>query len=140
MVVTLNDDEMKAWLKAIRTIAVVGLSPDQNRPSHRIASSLKFWGYNIWPVNPAVTAVMGEKAYPDLASLPANPDLVLVFRKPEHAAEVTAEAVRLGCQAIWFQLGAASSEAVAEAKAAGLRTVADVCIGKEYLRLFENEL
>lgn len=140
MVVTLDDQKMKEWLGEIRTVAVVGLSDDPTRPSHRIASSLKFWRYTVWPVNPGIETALGQQAYPDLASVPSAPDLVLVFRRPEAAAGVAAEAVRLGYKAIWFQPGASSPEAIKFAQAAGLRTVAEVCIGKEYIRLFEDQL
>src|SRR5512139_2433175 len=76
-------DEIRALLKQVRTIAVVGLSPMRNRPSHMVAEALQCFGYRIIPVRPAIDSVLGEKAYPDLNALPEKPDLVDVFRAPE---------------------------------------------------------
>jgi len=136
----MTDAELKTWLRQIKTIAVVGLSDDESRPSHRVASSLKFWGYQIVPVNPGVASALGERAYPDLASLPDGPDLVLIFRRPEFATAIAAEVVRLDYPAIWFQPGTGTDAAVAAAEAAGLRTVSGPCLAKEYLRLFRDDL
>lgn len=135
----MEDTALKAWLKAVRTIAVVGLSDDPARPSHRVASSLKFWGYRLLPVNPGLAEALGERAYPDLASLPSVPDLVLVFRRPEFAGAVVAEAARLGYPALWFQPGTGTPEAVVAAETAGVRTVSGPCLAKEYLRLFNGQ-
>jgi hypothetical protein len=136
----MEDAELRPWLREIKTIAVVGLSDDTNRPSQRVASSLKFWGYTILPVNPDIETALGERAYSDLASLPTKPDLVLVFRRPEFAAAIAAEVARLGYPALWFQPGTGTPEAAATAEAVGVRVVSGPCLAKEYLRLFGKEL
>ncbi|HJV96382.1 MAG TPA: CoA-binding protein, partial [Albitalea sp.] len=79
-----TEQEIKALLQRVRTIAVVGLSPRPNRPSHQVASQMQRFGYRIIPVRPAVDTVLGEQAYPSLEEVPERVDLVDVFRAPEH--------------------------------------------------------
>jgi predicted CoA-binding protein len=118
-----------------RCIAVVGLSKDPGKVSHRIAGYLQEAGYRIIPVNPTVAdRILGERAYPRLADIPGPVDLVDVFRPPVVAMEIVRETVARGIPAIWFQLDCASDEAVTEAVAGGLVVVRDRCIMVEHRR------
>ncbi len=128
-------DEIRALLKQVRTIAVVGLSPKQNRPSHVVAESLQCFGYHIIPVRPAVDSVLGEKAYADLRELPEKPDLVDVFRSPEHVGPLVDECIELGIQALWLQDGVINEEAALKAQQAGITVIMDRCIYRDYMQL-----
>lgn len=124
---------IEALLRAARTIAVVGLSADQSRPSFRVAQALQRYGYRIIPVNPAADAVLGERAVPDLDHLAdvlpagARPDIVDVFRRPEHVAGLVDDCIRLRMPALWLQDGVIDEAAATRAQAAGIFTVMDRC-------------
>lgn len=122
-------------LRSARTIAVVGLSNKRYRPSYGVAGYLQQAGYRIIPVNPEETEVLGEKSYPDLASVPEHIDVVDIFRRPEFVPEIVEQAVRVGAGAIWMQEGVIHEEAAARARAAGLPVVMDRCMLKEHRRL-----
>ncbi|MDH5783983.1 MAG: CoA-binding protein [Chromatiales bacterium] len=96
---------LRRLLKQTKRIAVVGLSPNPSRPSHQVAAAMQGFGYRIIPVRPAVDEVLGEKAYPDLYALPDMPDLVDVFRAPEHVMPIVDACIELGIKAIWLQDG-----------------------------------
>jgi len=127
-----SPDELRTLLSRVKTIAVVGLSADPSRDSHHIGEYLLSKGYRVIPVNPKYTSVLGLACHPSLEDLPEaerkSIDLVDVFRRPEEAAGVARSSVKLRLPAIWFQLGVATAEAVAEADRAGLEVVADSCI------------
>ena len=112
-------------LSRSRTIAVVGLSPNPQRDSHRVAKYLKEQGYRIIPVNPMAEEVLGEKSYPDLKSVPWSIDMVDIFRRSEHVLPVVEEAVQVGAKYIWMQDGVINEEAAEMALAAGLQVVMD---------------
>jgi predicted CoA-binding protein len=118
-----------------RTIAVVGLSGKRYRPSYGVAEYLKRVGYRIIPVNPMEKEVLGERAYPDLESIPEPVDLVDVFRRSEHVPEIVEAAIRIGAKAVWMQEGVSHEGAAARAEAAGLAVVMDRCILKDHRRL-----
>ena len=120
------------------TIAVVGLSPNSDRPSHRVASYLQAQGYRIVPVNPTAPEVLGECSYPDLASVPKAVDVVDIFRQPEHVPAIVEAAIAKGAKAIWMQEGIVHEEAAVRAAAAGLLVVMDRCMLKEHRRLAES--
>lgn len=124
--------DLRALLARARTVAVVGLSGDPARDSHGVARYLEERGYRILCVNPTYSSALGKACHPSLADLPAEDlravDIVLVFRRPEAAAEVAREAARLKLPCIWFQLGVATPEAVAEAERAGMTVVKDSCM------------
>jgi predicted CoA-binding protein len=122
-------------LDQAKTIAVVGLSGRRSRPSYGVAEYLQSTGYRIIPVNPRETEVLGEKAYPDLASVPEPIDIVDIFRRPEFVPEVVDEAIRVGAKAVWMQEGIVHEEAAQRARAAGLDVVMDRCILKEHQKL-----
>jgi uncharacterized protein len=118
-------------LSNIRTIAVVGLSPNADRPSFRVAQGMQELGYRIIPVRPKITAVLGETAYPDLASVPHQIDLVNVFRAPEHVPALVDECISLGIKYLWLQDGVIHEEAALRAQAAGIAVVMDMCIWRD---------
>lgn len=116
-----------------KTIAIVGLSDNPHRPSYMIASYLQGKGYRIVPVNPNVDSVLGEKAYPDLTSIPFPIDIVDVFRRSEDIPEVMDEALAVGCPTIWLQSGLSCSpdqEALAQEK--GTQIIQNCCIKVEH--------
>ncbi|ADU51506.1 O-acetylhomoserine sulfhydrolase [Thermaerobacter marianensis DSM 12885] len=117
-----------------RVVAVVGLSSDPGRPSYRVARKLQRMGYKVVPVNPRATEILGETAYPDLASVPGPVDVVVVFRAPQHAPAVAREAVARGARVFWLQEGVVSPEAARIAAEGGLAVVMNRCIYKEAQR------
>jgi predicted CoA-binding protein len=122
-------------LTKTRTIAVVGLSPRQERPSHGVAKALQGFGYRIIPVRPGLDAVLGEKAYASLSEVPEKIDLVDVFRAAGQVDAVVDECLALGIPAIWIQEGIVNEAAAERARAAGMVVVMDRCIYKDYLAL-----
>ena len=130
------DEEIRALLKRVQQIAVVGLSPKTDRPSYKVAAALQRFGYRIIPVRPMTGEVLGEKAYPDLATVPGKIDLVDVFRAPEQVGEVVDACIALKLPAIWLQEAVVNEAAAQRAQAAGLTVVMDRCVYREYVRLF----
>jgi predicted CoA-binding protein len=122
-------------LRNTRTIAVVGLSSRRMRPSFGVSQYLQRAGYRIIPVNPFETEVLGEKAYPDLVSVPVPVDLVNIFRRSEYVPEIVEAAIGIGAKAVWMQEGVIHEAAAAHARAAGLAVVTDRCMLKEHRRL-----
>ncbi len=130
-----SDAAIRARLARAKTIAVVGLSPRPDRPSHRIARRLQQWGYRVIPVRPAVSEVLGEKAYARLADVPQQIDLVDVFRAADQIGAIVEQCIALGIPAIWIQQGIVNEVAAARAQEAGLFVVMDRCISVDYRRL-----
>ena len=126
---------IRELLLTVRTIAVLGLSNNPARPSYRVAQAMQGLGYRIVPVRPGQTEVLGEKAYASLSELPQAPDLVDVFRAPEHVPAIVDECIRLGVKALWLQEGVVHAEAAARAAAAGILVVMDRCVWKEHQAL-----
>lgn len=130
--------QRQALLENVRTIAVVGASPNALRPSYTVFSYLRTQTpWDVTPVNPAVEAIDGVRAYPSLAAYAAErgaPDLVDVFRKPAGAVAVVEDAIAAGARAIWFQYGVVNADAIALADAAGLAVVVDRCVKVEHAR------
>jgi predicted CoA-binding protein len=122
-------------LHSSRTIAVVGLSGKRYRPSYGVAEYLKRAGYRIIPVNPLETEVLGERAYPDLDSIPEPVDIVDIFRRSEFVPEIVEAAIRIGAKVIWMQEDVIHEAAAARAEEAGLAVVMDRCILKDHRRL-----
>ena len=122
-------------LATARTIAVVGLSGKRYRPSHGVSEYMKQAGYRIIPVNPRESEVLGERAYPDLDSVPGGIDIVDIFRRSEFVPEIVEAAIRKGAKVIWMQEGVVHEEAARRAEAAGLTVVMDRCILKDHRRL-----
>jgi uncharacterized protein len=115
-----------------RTVAVVGLSDSQRRPSSGVARYLVRAGLTVYPVNPALTVWEGLPAYPTLADVPGHIHIVDVFRRPEHVPAIAREAVAVGAGALWLQLGVLAPEAAEVAEAAGLDVVMDRCLAVEH--------
>ncbi len=130
-----SDAAVRACLARTKTIAFVGLSPRPDRPSHRIARRLQQWGYRVIPVRPAVSEVLGEKAYARLADVPQKIDLVDVFRAADQVGPIVEQCIALGIPAVWIQLGIVNEAAAARAQSAGLFVVMDRCISVDYRRL-----
>lgn len=122
-----------------KVIAVVGLSANPERPSHRVAGYLKGNGYTIIPVNPSIESTLDEKSYPDLSSIPVAVDVVDIFRKPEDVLPIVEEAVKIGAKTVWMQEGVINEEAADYARKAGLRVVMDRCMLKEHQRIYNSE-
>ncbi len=120
-------DLVERQLKESKTIAVVGLSPNPERDSNRVALYLQKVGYRIIPVNPMVEEVLGEKSYPDLKSIPADIDIdmVDVFRRSELVEPVVDEAIELGVKFIWMQDGVIHDESAKKAEAVGIPVIMD---------------
>ena len=117
-----------------KTIAVVGLSADPARPSHGVAAYLLNAGYQVIPVNPMESEVLGQRAYGSLLEIPGKVDLVDVFRKSDAVPEIAEQAVQIGARGLWLQLGVISPRGVALAQAGGLDVVVDLCIKIEHAR------
>jgi predicted CoA-binding protein len=130
-----SPEQLKSLLQGIHRIAVVGLSPRPNRPSHGVAAALQQFGYQIVPVRPAVDKVLGAQAYPDLYSVPGKIDLVNVFRAPQYVDPIVDACIELNIPAIWFQDGVINVSAALRAQAAGILVVMDRCIYRDYKML-----
>ena len=127
-------DDIRRLLHEVRSIAVLGLSPNPSRPSFRVAQGLQAKGYRIVPVRPATDEVLGEKAYPDLESLPELPDIVDVFRASEHVPEIVESCIKLGIKRIWLQDGVIHEEAAQRARDAGIVVVMDRCMWRDCMQ------
>jgi predicted CoA-binding protein len=121
-------DPILEILQLSKTIAVVGLSSNPARPSFQVAEYLQKQGYQIIPVNPYVTEVLGEKAYPDLLSVPVAVDVVDVFRKPDAVPELVRQAIQKKAKVVWMQPGAENYDAADAAESAGLKAVVGMCM------------
>lgn len=122
-------------LTTCRTIAVVGLSANWNRPSYFAAKYMRDHGYRIVPVNPTYTEVLGQHCYPDLNSIPHPVDIVDCFRKSVDMPPIAADAVAIGAKLLWMQLGIDSAEAIAIAERGGLDVVVNRCVKIEHARI-----
>jgi predicted CoA-binding protein len=127
---------LRRVLHGNRVIAVVGLSPNWNRPSYFAAKYMLEHGYTVVPVNPGAAEILGQKCYPDLAAIPFRVDMVDVFRKAADVMPIADEAIRIGAGCLWLQLGVINQEAADKASGAGLDVVMDRCVKIEYARLF----
>ena len=130
------DETIKEVLSVPRTIAVVGCSPNPDRDSHRIALLLQRKGHRVIPVNPGESEILGEKCYGNLEEIPEQVDMVDIFRRSEHVAPIVDQALQVGAQIVWMQLGVIDEQAAAKAQQAGLTVVMDRCPAIEYRRLF----
>ncbi len=119
---------------ALKTIAVVGCSPKPERPSHYVSAYMQEQGYRIVPVNPGHQEMLGEKCYPDLASIPFPVDVVNVFRRPEEALAPILDAIAIKAKALWLQDGVYHEEGEALARKAGLLVVSNDCLMRRHSR------
>ena len=128
--------DKKTILEQVKVLAVVGLSRRESRPGYYVPAYMHAAGYRIIPVNPYLEEALGEKAYPDLVSIPEPVDMVVIFRRSEDVPPVVDEAIEIGAKVVWMQLGIINEEAAAKASAAGLQVVMNSCIKIDHQRLF----
>jgi len=129
-------DPITQILRDSHTIAVVGLSSRQFRPSYGVSEYLKAAGYKIIPVNPFENEVLGEKCYARLEDIPERVDIVNIFRRSEFVPEIVDSAIRIGARGVWMQEGVIHPEAAERARRAGLFVIMDSCILKEHIKRF----
>lgn len=130
-----GDQEVKDLLGQAKRIAVVGLSDKPERDSYRVARYLQDHGYEIIPVNPMAEEILGQKAYPDLASVPGPVDIVDVFRRSDAVPEIAEAAVKIKPKALWLQLDVQSQKAADLARGEGILVVQNACLKVEHHRL-----
>lgn len=123
-------------LERYRRIAMVGLSSNPFRPSHFAAVYLLSEGYDVVPVNPRESAVLGRPSYPSLSAIPSPVEVVDIFREPAAVPAIVEEAIAVGAKVVWMQLGVIHEEAAERARRAGLEVVMDRCMKIEHARFF----
>ena len=128
-------DQIHTLLRKIHTIAVIGISTQPNRPSHRVSAAMQSYGFRIIPVRPGGGEILGEPVYGSLDEIQEPIDLVNIFRAPKHVPPVIDKSIELKLPAIWLQEGVIHPEAAGYARNAGLFTVMDRCIYKDYVEL-----
>lgn len=133
----MEDEELKDTLRNLKTVAVIGISPKEDRPSYIVASYLKSKGYRIIPVRPDGEEILGEKVYHHLSEIPKEigVDVVDIFRRSEEVPPIVEEAIQRGAKVVWMQEGVIHKEAGENAEKAGLKVVMDRCMKKEHQRL-----
>ncbi len=127
--------EVEQLLRLARTIAIVGLSPKENRPSNAVGRYLLTAGYTVYPVNPGQTEILHQQCYPSLSAIPAKIDIVDIFRRPEEVLPFVEEAVLIGAAAVWMQLGIVNHQAAEYARRNGLTVIMDRCIKIDHSNL-----
>ncbi len=123
---------------SMKTIAVVGMSPKEGRPSNYVPRYMMEKGYEIIPIRPGVKEILGKRCYKDLDSMHIKVDVVNVFRRSEYCPEIAKKAVQIGAKAIWLQEGIISYEAKRIAESSGLLFVMDFCLQKAYSKYIEH--
>ncbi len=131
---TTEAERITQLLESARTIAVVGLTDTPMRPSYGVSHYMQSQGYRIIPVNPNITAWMGEKAYASLLDVPEKIDIVNVFRRPDAVPEVVEQAIQIKAPVIWMQEGVIHQEAANRARQAGIVVIMGKCILKEHIK------
>jgi hypothetical protein len=135
----MNEPELiRRIFRDVKTIAVVGLTDSPGRASFGVSKYMQRHGYKIVPVNPTVTEILGEKAYPSLEAIPFPVELVNVFRAPRYVAGIVDDAIRLKIPYLWLQDGVIDREAAAKAETAGIGVVMDDCFYREHARLMSG--
>lgn len=131
-----NLNEIKKILEQSNTIAVVGLSPKENRPSNMVGRYLLNVGYTVIPVNPGHKEILGRKCYPNLSEISEHIDIVDLFRRSEDVLPIVEDAIAIGAKVIWMQQGIINHQAAARAEEAGLSVIMDRCIKIDHNDLF----
>ena len=134
----MNEEKTIQKILSMKTIAVVGLSPKDGRPSNNVARYLQSVGYKIVPVNPGHSKILGEKSYPTLKDIPFKVDVVDVFRRPEHVMLITEAAIEIGAKAIWYQDGVINEEAAQLAEDNDLLVVMNDCMLRQHQALSDS--
>jgi uncharacterized protein len=132
----MNDRQIRNILNSHKTVAMVGLSANWFRPSFFAAKYLLERGYQVVPVNPNYDEILGQKCYPDLASIPHTIDIVDLFQRADQVERFVQPAIDMQAKVLWLQLGIINEAAAAKAIQAGLEVVMDRCMKIEYARLF----
>ena len=132
----MNEPETIDQIFKMKTVAVVGMSPKPERPSHYVGMYLKEQGYDIIPVNPGHKKIAGMTSYPSLLDIPVKVDVVDVFRRPEHAVPISEGAVEIGSKALWLQDGVINDEAAKMAEDASLLVVMNDCMLRRHKQFF----
>jgi len=131
----MNEQDTIKNIYTLKTIAVVGMSPKPERPSHYVALYLREHGYTIIPVNPGQTEIAGETCYPSLLEIPYKIDVVDVFRRPEHVLPIAKLAVKISAKALWLQDDVINEEAAEIAERAGLLVVMNDCMLRQHRQI-----
>jgi predicted CoA-binding protein len=131
-----DDAGIRRILENHKVIAMVGLSPKEDRPSNHVARYLLAHGYTVIPVNPGQREILGQPCYASLEDIPVKVDMVDVFRNADDVPPIAAAAIAIGAQSLWLQLGVINQAAAEAAAAAGLDVVMDRCPKIEHARLF----
>jgi predicted CoA-binding protein len=132
----MNEPEIiRSMLADSKTIAVIGLSDNPDKPSYYVSEYMQRHGYKILPVNPSIQTVLGEHCYPSLAALPVKPDLVNVFRPPAAIPAIVDEMLALGLRDLWVQQGIVNLDAAQRAEQGGIHVVMDHCIMVEHRKI-----
>ena len=132
----MNELETIDQIFKMKTVAVIGMSPKPERPSHYVGMYLKEQGYDIIPVNPGHKEISSMTSYPSLLDIPVKEDVVDVFRRPEHTVPISEAAVEIGAKALWLQDGVVNQEATKLAEDAGLLVVMNDCMLRRHRQLF----
>jgi uncharacterized protein len=125
----------KEILENDHTVAIVGISADETRPSHRVGKYLQEQGYQVIPVNPKESRILGEVCYSDLTLIPEKVDVVDIFRRSEDVPPIVDQAIKIGAKAVWMQEGVTNEQSAEKARQAGLKVVQDRCMMKEHRAL-----
>ncbi|MDO8636909.1 MAG: CoA-binding protein [Dehalococcoidia bacterium] len=128
----MQDEDIAEILNKYRTVAMVGLSNNPDKPSYQVAEYLKANGYRVIPVNPAVSEVQGEKSYPSLAAIPEPVEIVDIFRRSEDIPPIVDAAILVKAKVVWMQLGIENEPAASKARQAGLKVVMNRCMKREH--------
>ena len=132
----MNKSEDIQKIFELNTIAVVGMSPKPERPSHYVAMYMNEKGYTIYPVNPGHREITGLKCYSNLLEIPFDVDIVNVFRRPEYVLPIAKSTIKISAKAMWLQDGVINEEAVQLAEEAGLMVVMNDCMLRQHRKLF----
>ena len=135
----MNNSNTIREILQLKTIAVVGISPKPERPSHYVAMYLKEYGYTIYPVNPGHDKIAGMDCYPDLKSIPNSIDIVDIFRRSEFVLSNVDSAIAIGAKAVWMQDTVIHEEAGKKAEDAGLLVVMNDCMLRQHRKVFKSK-
>jgi uncharacterized protein len=133
-----EDTKIKELLLSSKTVAIVGLSPKEDKPSNTVAKYLRDAGYKVIPVNPGYDEILGEKCYHTLSDINETVDIVDIFMRADIIMPIVKEAVKIKPVCIWLQLGIVNEEAKKTVENHGITFLMDICIKKEYERLFST--
>lgn len=131
-------ENLKALFAGMKNIAIVGLSPKENRPSNQVARYLQDVGYTIVPVNPGPEEILGQKCYPDLLSIGGSIDVVDIFRRADQVVPVVRDAITIGAKVVWMQQGIVNDQAAKIAEEAGLMVFMDRCLKVDHMQFADR--